>query len=117
MMPFFARPLERVDKLLLEAERVYTPAAYAAALAAVEALPQHEPAVVFRRASAMHGLAEFRGDLDLMRRVIAEYERAWRSGILPPKLARIMPELIEDCHDQIREAVDARRHAGERVRK
>lgn len=113
-MPNSKPALQHVNRLLLEAERKYTPQAYATALAAIEDLPdQQDPEVAFRRAAVKHAMAEFRGDVAMLREAIAEYERAYASGKLFPGLAKLMPELIHDCERQIKDA-EAERPRGER---
>ena len=101
---FLAPELQRLDMLILQAEREYTLAAYSRAFAALEHLPQDDPAVIFRRAGITHAVAELRGDVEMLRRAIGEYELAWRSGVLPRDVARIMPDLIEECYEQLAEA-------------
>ena len=109
-MPNPTAALRRVNQLLLDAEREYTPQAYARALEAVEELPdQDDPEVLFRLAAVKHAMAEFRGDVAMLREATAEYERLYESGQLFHGLAKLMPELIADCQRQIREA-DAREH-------
>lgn len=105
-MTSFSQAEARANRLLVEAEEAYTPAAFARALESVEALDPSRPLTIFRRASIMHALAELRGDLALLDQAIAEDERAYASGELPPEVARLMPELIEDCEDQRREALE-----------
>ena len=114
-MPNPTSALRRVNQLLLDAEREYTPQAYARALAAVEELPdQDDPEVRFRLAAVKHAMAEFRGDVAMLREATAEYERLYEAGGLFPGLAKLMPELIEDCNRQLRDAESRKFGWGER---
>jgi len=109
-MPNPSRAMAQARALLLQAERDYTPQAYARALAALEELPdQDDEEVRFCRAAVQHALAELRGDVEMLRAATAEYERILRTGALGPRMATLIPQLVEDCHAQIREADGERR--------
>ena len=113
-MPNPTPALRRVNRLLLDAEREYTPQAFARALEAVEELPdQDDDEVRFRLAAIKHAMAEFRGDVAMLREATAEYERLHEGGRLYPGLAKLMPELLEDCRRQIRDG-EAGRHGWKR---
>lgn len=102
MRPDTSPRAREADRLLVEAERLYTQAAYARALAVIEELPPGNALNVFRRASVAHALAEMRGDTALLWQAIAEYERAAAAG-LPRDIARFIPSLLAECREQLRE--------------
>lgn len=109
-MPNPPSRLHHVNQLLLQAEGEYTPQAYARALAAIEDLPdQQDPEVRFRRAAVRHAMAEFRGDVAMLREAVEDYEAVQRSGIFPRPFATLVNELIAECYEQIRDG-EAGRH-------
>jgi hypothetical protein len=96
-----AQRLARARSAVIAAERAYTAPAYAAALEAVEDLPPHHGEAIFLRAAVAHALAELRADASLLREAIAGYGRA--APMLPRAVAARIPELLADCHEQMRE--------------
>lgn len=109
-MPIPPARLRHVNRLLVQAEREYTPQAYARALAAIEDLPdQLDPEVRFRKAAVKHAMAEFRGDVAMLREATREYEAIRKLDAFPRPVALLMNELIAECYEQIREG-EAGRH-------
>lgn len=84
-------------------------AAYARALAELDAYPRDDPHVQLRRASLTHALASATDDERLLGQALAAYERAWRAQALPADTARFLPELIEDCRAQLASAMRRQR--------
>ena len=101
-MPLDSPTFRRLTTMLASAEEAYTLASYAEVLAFLETLPFDEPLVVFARGSVAHALAEMRGSVSLMDEAKAYYLRAAPGLPRPP--SRMIPELVAECDEQLREA-------------